>query len=76
MPSVVDDKILPDNQKLSANEPIPVVIVEGFLGGVAGTLLWGQFEDYLNLGCTRKRRAIFARCVIIEYLTIWNRLTR
>ncbi|KAJ7786540.1 alpha beta-hydrolase, partial [Mycena metata] len=31
------------------DEPIPLVIVQGFLGG-GTTWLWGNFEHYLNLG--------------------------
>ncbi|KAJ6621089.1 alpha/beta-hydrolase [Mycena sp. CBHHK59/15] len=51
------------------DEPIPLVIVEGFLSG-AGALLWGNFEQYLNQdsnarGKTR-RRTIFARYLIIS----------
>ncbi|KAI0068173.1 alpha/beta-hydrolase [Artomyces pyxidatus] len=47
----------------SAPEPIPLVIVEGFLGG-SGESLWGNFAHYLNgedekAGCGR-RRVIFA----------------
>ncbi|EGO05304.1 hypothetical protein SERLA73DRAFT_118865 [Serpula lacrymans var. lacrymans S7.3] len=49
------------------DEPIPVVIVDGFLGGT-GALLWGNFEHYLNIGHEdsglKKRRTIFVRCVL------------
>ncbi|TFK77321.1 alpha/beta-hydrolase [Pluteus cervinus] len=45
------------------NDPIPLVIVEGFLGG-AGACLWGNFEAHLNkerkaLGL-KVRKCIFA----------------
>ncbi|KAF8078840.1 hypothetical protein FPV67DRAFT_81694 [Lyophyllum atratum] len=42
-------------------EPVPLIIVEGFLGG-AGAVLWGDFEQYLNEGYSGKPRSvIFAR---------------
>lgn len=43
-----------------ASEPIPLIIVEGFLGG-AGAVLWGDFDQYLNLGSGTKRRTMFTR---------------
>lgn len=47
-------------------EPTPLVIVEGFLGG-AGAVLWGDFEEHINLDCRvsreHRRRVIFARYV-------------
>lgn len=47
-------------QKYPENDPIPLVIVEGFLGGV-GALLWGSFEDHLNLGSQLARKVLFAK---------------
>lgn len=45
-------------------DPIPLVIVEGFLGGGAAAL-WGKFQDHLNIDCrvskVDRRRVIFAR---------------
>ncbi|KII94120.1 hypothetical protein PLICRDRAFT_695164 [Plicaturopsis crispa FD-325 SS-3] len=45
-------------------ETVPlVVIVEGFLGGSGGRVLWGNFEEHLNSGTGHdrmKRRAVFA----------------
>ncbi|KAJ7246306.1 hypothetical protein B0H12DRAFT_1126622 [Mycena haematopus] len=38
--------------------PIPLVIVQGFLG-TSGTWLWGNFEHYLNLHTESPRRTIF-----------------
>ncbi|KAF7981138.1 hypothetical protein HWV62_34883 [Athelia sp. TMB] len=43
----------------SSDDPIPLVIVAGFLGG-AGPLLWGNFDHYLNLHSTRRRKVLFA----------------
>lgn len=47
-------------------EPIPLVIVEGFLGG-SQNLLWGKFEEYLNPDCRitgrPRRRIIYAEWV-------------
>lgn len=43
-----------------ASEPIPLTIVEGFLGG-AGAVLWGDFDQYLNLANGKKRRTMFTR---------------
>ncbi|KAF5385190.1 hypothetical protein D9615_001327 [Tricholomella constricta] len=41
------------------DEPVPLIIVEGFLGG-AGAAWWGQFHRYLNQGCGGfPRRVIF-----------------
>ncbi|KAL0951495.1 hypothetical protein HGRIS_008180 [Hohenbuehelia grisea] len=52
-----------DAASLSADEPIPLVIVEGFLGGALGAALWGSFEDHLNAGRSlngrKRRRSIF-----------------
>lgn len=46
-------------------EPTPLVVVEGFLGGACGALLWGHFEHYLNeagrRNRKRNRRTIFPR---------------
>ncbi|KAH9858051.1 alpha/beta-hydrolase [Lenzites betulinus] len=45
------------------SEPIPLVIVEGFLSG-AGAVIWGNFEEHSNYACQsngeRNRRTIFA----------------
>ncbi|KAL1951390.1 hypothetical protein VTO73DRAFT_539 [Trametes versicolor] len=44
-------------------EPIPLVIVEGFLGS-AGAVVWGNFEEHSNYACQsngeKTRRTIFA----------------
>ena len=47
--------------------PIPLVIVEGFLGGIA-RVAGGNFESYMNGGATRggtkakkRRRVMFAK---------------
>jgi hypothetical protein len=50
---------------LPQREPIPLVIVEGFLGG-AGPLLWGNFERHWGFDQVVDderpgRRVIFAR---------------
>jgi hypothetical protein len=60
---------VPAVQKHLENEPIPLVIVEGFLGG-AGALIWGNFEDSMNLGCERPRRVLFAKCVLIFTIVV------
>ncbi|KIL00986.1 hypothetical protein PAXRUDRAFT_184097 [Paxillus rubicundulus Ve08.2h10] len=48
---------------LTGDEPIPLVIVEGFLGG-AGTTLWGNFGASLDAdgknGTQRTRKVLFA----------------
>jgi hypothetical protein len=48
----------------ASEEPIPLVIVEGFLGG-AGTALWGNFGASLDAdgenGTRRTRKVLFAR---------------
>ncbi|KAI0824993.1 alpha/beta-hydrolase [Trametes gibbosa] len=48
---------------MSPSEPVPLVIVEGFLSG-AGAIVWGNFEEHSNIVCQsyeeRKRRIIFA----------------
>ncbi|KAI0698385.1 alpha/beta-hydrolase [Cerioporus squamosus] len=45
------------------SEPVPLVVVEGFLSG-AGALVWGNFESHSNYACRSKgekdRRTIFA----------------
>ncbi|KAK0198924.1 alpha/beta-hydrolase [Armillaria mellea] len=38
---------------------IPLVIVEGFLGG-AGPSVWGRFEQHLNTSCSETRPVFFA----------------
>ncbi|SJL06273.1 uncharacterized protein ARMOST_09609 [Armillaria ostoyae] len=38
---------------------IPLVIVEGFLGG-AGPFVWGKFEQHLNTSCSETRPVFFA----------------
>ncbi|KAI0052547.1 alpha/beta-hydrolase [Auriscalpium vulgare] len=58
-PSDTTSNLLP----ATLGEPAPLVIVEGFLGGV-GETVWGHFQHYLNAeddaaGSTR-RRVIFA----------------
>lgn len=51
-----------------ASEPVPLIVVEGFLGG-AGAVLWGDFEQHLNCSSspTGKRRVIFTRRDISLY---------
>ena len=43
-------------------DPIPLIIVEGFCGG-AGDALWGDFADHLNVGSQdgRKRKTHFVK---------------
>lgn len=55
-----------DNNSIG-NEPIPLVIVEGFLGG-AGALIWANFEENMNLGYEQTRRVIFAK----YYTSCWS----
>jgi hypothetical protein len=62
------------DQEYFENEPIPLVIVEGFLGG-AGALIWGNFQDHMNLGFERPRRVIFAQYVIFFTLAVARRFT-
>ena len=50
-------------------DPVPLVIVEGFLG-VAGPLLWGNVQEHSNhLSVLEennvKREVLFARCVYL-----------
>ncbi|KAK7064042.1 hypothetical protein R3P38DRAFT_2822035 [Favolaschia claudopus] len=40
------------------NEPIPLVIVQGFLG-TNGAWMWGNFEQYLNHASRVRRKTIF-----------------
>ncbi|KDQ63316.1 hypothetical protein JAAARDRAFT_169006 [Jaapia argillacea MUCL 33604] len=48
---------------LASDEPPPLVIVEGFLGGF-GNILQGAFEKHLNTDCEgRPRKTIFASSV-------------
>jgi hypothetical protein len=51
--------------KYEKTDPIPLVIVEGFLG-VGGPLLWGNFEQHSNSDVafnpkSPRRRVIFTR---------------
>ena len=55
----------------SSSEPIPLVVVEGFLSG-AGTLAWGNFETHSKYACRsngeKERRTIFAKYVELRLL--------
>jgi len=42
------EKVQQDDE-IPGEEPIPLIIVEGFCGG-AGDALWGNFGDHLNAG--------------------------
>ncbi|KAI0669760.1 alpha/beta-hydrolase [Trametes maxima] len=48
---------------MSSPEPVPLVIVEGFLSS-AGAIVWGNFEEHSNYACQsngeQNRRTIFA----------------
>jgi hypothetical protein len=48
--------------KITGEDPIPLIIVEGFCGG-AGDMLWGDFADHLNVGSQhgRKRKTHFVK---------------
>lgn len=37
------------DEEIAGEEPIPLIVVEGFCGG-AGDALWGNFADHLNAG--------------------------
>lgn len=45
------------DDEIAGEEPIPLIIVEGF-GGGAGDMLWGDFADHLNAGSQDGRRRI------------------
>ena len=49
-------------EKTAGEDPIPLIIVEGFCGG-AGDALWGNFADHLNAGSQdgRKRKTHFVK---------------
>jgi hypothetical protein len=48
-------------------EPIPLVIIQGFLGST-GAWLWGNFENYLNMDSnSTPRRTIFVRFELIIF---------
>lgn len=53
---------LEQDDESSDEEPIPLIIVEGFCGG-AGDALWGDFADHLNMGSQdwRKRKTHFVK---------------
>ncbi|TFY80308.1 hypothetical protein EWM64_g3703 [Hericium alpestre] len=38
----------PNDQLISSSEPPPLIIVEGFLGGLGGEMVWGDFRTYIN----------------------------
>jgi len=48
--------------EIAGEEPIPLIIVEGF-GGGAGEALWGDFADHLNAGSQDgwRRKAHFVK---------------
>lgn len=50
------------DDEIAGEEPIPLIIVEGFCGG-AGDALWGDFSDHLNAGSQdgRKRKTHFVK---------------
>ena len=49
-------------EETAGEDPIPLIIVEGFCGG-AGDALWGNFADHLNAGSQdgRKRKTHFVK---------------
>lgn len=51
-----------ERDEFPGEDPIPLIIVEGFCGG-AGDALWGDFADHLNAGSQdgRKRKAHFVK---------------
>ena len=61
-------------QKYPENSPIPLVIVEGFLGGT-GALLWGSFEAHMNLGSELARKVLFAKWVSFKFIHILTYVT-
>ena len=61
-------------QKYPENIPIPLVIVEGFLGGI-GALLWGGFEAHMNLGSELARKVLFAKWVSFKFIHILTYVT-
>ncbi|RDB29699.1 Lipase [Hypsizygus marmoreus] len=50
IPTCIEDK-----PKL---EPVPLIIVEGFMSSTGSTTLWGDFEQSLNRSCKGKRRRV------------------
>jgi len=50
------------DDEIAGEEPIPLIIVEGFCGG-AGDALWGDFNDHLNAGSQNgwKRKTHFVK---------------
>jgi len=51
-----------EDDKITGDEPIPLIIVEGFCGG-AGNGLWGDFANHLNAGSRdgRQRKTHFVK---------------
>ena len=43
------------DDEIAEDDPIPLIVVEGFCGG-AGNTLWGDFADHLNVGSKDGRR--------------------
>lgn len=54
--------------EIAGEEPIPLIIVEGFCGG-AGNTLWGDFADHLNGGFKdgKKRKTHFVKWVTMRF---------
>ena len=52
---------------IPGEDPIPLIIVEGFCGG-AGDALWGDFANHLNAGAQdgRKRKTQFVKWVMMQ----------
>ena len=50
------------DDEITGEEPIPLIIVEGFCGG-AGDALWGDFANHLNVGSQdgQKRKTHFVK---------------
>ena len=55
------EKVEEDNE-IAGEDPIPLIIVEGF-GGGAGNGLWGDFADHLNMASQngRERKTHFVK---------------
>lgn len=60
-----------EDDKITGEEPIPLVIVEGF-GGGAGDALWGDFANHLNAGSRdgQQRKTHFVKWVLILFVIL------
>ena len=63
---------LKQDGEIAGEDPIPLIIVEGF-GGGAGNGLWGDFEGHLNAASQdgRKRKAHFVKSVLVALVFWW-----